>query len=79
MGDLHATYSDATYMYDFLINVSCMEIPDITIMSDKQDFYRLFQKPKYEGDFLTQMFDWNLNADQAELEGNIVNNSFLKN
>jgi hypothetical protein len=31
-------------------------------MSDKSDYYRLFEKPKYEGDFLKQMFDWNENA-----------------
>jgi len=68
MGDLHATYFDALHMYEFLANVITKDIQDITIMSTWEDYRRLFEKPKYEGDFLTQMFDWNLNQEQSELE-----------
>jgi hypothetical protein len=73
MGDLHATYSDAQEMYDFMANVICREIGDITIMSDQRDFRRLFNKPVYEGDFLRQMFDWNFNQEAAERETDRVN------
>ena len=52
MGDLHATYFDAIHIYDFLENTIVPDITDITIMSSKMDFYRLFKKPSYEGDFL---------------------------
>ena len=68
MADLNATYFDAQHMYDFLANVVCKDIRDITIMSEPRDFFRLFKKPVYEGDFLTQMFDWNCNHPAAELE-----------
>jgi hypothetical protein len=68
MGDLHATYFDALHMYEFLANVITKDIQDITIMSTWEDYRRLFEKPKYEGDFLTQMFDWNLNQEHSELE-----------
>lgn len=44
-------------------------------MSDKSDYYRLFEKPKYEGDFLKQMFDWNENASQKKREVGIVESS----
>jgi hypothetical protein len=44
-------------------------------MSNKSDYYRLFEKPKYEGDFLKQMFDWNENASQAKKEVGIVESS----
>ena len=50
-------------MYDFLANTICKDIQDITIMTPKLDFYRLFKKPVYEGDYLSQMFDWNLNTE----------------
>jgi hypothetical protein len=63
MADLHATKYDAESMYDFLANTICKDIQDITIMTPKLDFYRLFKKPVYEGDYLTQMFDWNLNTE----------------
>lgn len=52
MGDLHATYFYAIHIYDFLENTIVPDITDITIMSSKMDFYRLFKKPSYEGDFL---------------------------
>lgn len=78
MADLHATYFDANSMYDFLSNVICKEIPDITIMSEKKDFHRLFQKPLYEGDFLSQMFDWNENHPAAEKELTFVRDELLK-
>jgi len=68
MGDLHATYYDATHIYDFLANTICLDLSDITIMSTKSDYKRLFNKPTYEGDFLQQMFDWNQNADVAKVE-----------
>lgn len=65
MADLHATYFDAIAIYDFLEKTIIPNINDITIMSSKMDFYRLFKKPSYEGDFLSQMFDWNLNTEEA--------------
>jgi hypothetical protein len=37
-------------------------------MSSKSDYFRLFKKPSYEGDFLTQMFDWNLNDEGLDKE-----------
>lgn len=33
MADLNATYFDAQEMYNFMANVICYEIGDITIMS----------------------------------------------
>lgn len=33
MDDLHATFVDANEIYDFLFNVVCKDIKDITIMS----------------------------------------------
>ena len=68
MQDLHATYKDATAMADFLYNVICLDIRDITIMSDQMDCHRLFPKPEFQGDFLKQMFDWNLNKKEAEMK-----------
>lgn len=68
MNDLHATYFDAQEMYDFMANVICRDIRDITIMSEDRDFYRLFKKPVYEGDFLREMFDWNCNREASEKE-----------
>jgi len=68
MQDLHATYKDATSMVDFLYNVICLDVRDITIMSDQMDYNRLFQKPEFQGDFLKQMFDWNLNKKEADMK-----------
>ena len=59
MQDLHATYNDATLMYEFLKNVVCNQFSDITIMSSERDFRRVFRKPKYQGDYLKQFFEWN--------------------
>lgn len=73
MGDLHATKFDAAAMYDFLSNVVCKDLRDITIMSSELDFHRLFKKPEYQGDFLTQMFDWNLNEEFTTQEIKQVN------
>ena len=42
----------------------CKSLQDITIMSSKLDYKRLFQKPKYGGDFMKQLFDWNTQKDQ---------------
>lgn len=63
MGDLHATYNDAQYMYNFLSEKVCPNVSDITVMSDKSDFYHLYKKPTYEGDFLSQILDWNINPE----------------
>jgi hypothetical protein len=68
MEDLHATYNDATSMVDFLYNVICLDVRDITIMSDQMDYNRLFEKPEFQGDFLKQMFDWNLNKKEADMK-----------
>lgn len=46
-------------MYDFMLNSVCFSAKDITIMSDKLDYYRLIKKPKYCGDFMHQLFEWN--------------------
>jgi hypothetical protein len=72
MPDTHHAFTDAKLMYDFMANKVCKDIQDITIMSDKADYYRLFEKPKYEGDFLKQMFDWNENSSQAKKEIEVV-------
>lgn len=77
MGDLHATYFDAQHMYDFLANVIAMRLSDITIMSTEQDYFRLFSKPSYQGDFLTQMFDWNLNQEHCEFEAAQLSNEII--
>jgi len=45
MADLHATYNDAQIMYDFLAKEVCKDVRDITVMSAKRDFFRLFKKP----------------------------------
>ena len=45
MSDLHATYYDAQQMYDFMSNVMCKDLSEITIMSDKYDYFRLYKKP----------------------------------
>ena len=68
MADLHATYNDAISMYDFLENKICKDIRDITIMSEENDYYRLWKKPQYQGNFLSQMYDWNLNKDASDSE-----------
>ena len=34
MADLHATYNDAQYMYDFLSEKVCPNVSDITVMSN---------------------------------------------
>ena len=78
MADLNATYFDAQEMYDFMANVICYEIGDITIMSEQRDFYRLFKKPIYEGDFLREMFDWNLNREAREMETTKVDRNIIK-
>ena len=59
MPDLHACHNDATRMYAFLTDVVCNDLNEITIMSDRRDFRRVFQKPNYQGDFLRQLFEWN--------------------
>jgi hypothetical protein len=63
MADLHATYNDAQYMYNFLSEKICPNVSDITVMSTKSDFYHLYKKPTYKGDFLTQILDWNINPE----------------
>lgn len=47
-------------------------------MSDPMDYYRLYKKPQYEGDFLTQMFDWNLNSDFNEKETSLTMEEMAK-
>ena len=59
MPDLHATFGDAKRMYNFLANIICNELQEITVMCDERDFYRTFDKPKYAGDFIRHMFEWN--------------------
>jgi len=76
MADLHATYNDAQCMYDFLSEKVCPNVSDITVMGNKSDFYHLYKKPTYKGDFLTQILDWNINPEglkdeRARLETSI--------
>ena len=77
MADLHATKYDAESMYDFLANTICKDIQDITIMTPELDFYRLFKKPVYEGDYLTQMFDWNLNREFNAKEKKLISDAVI--
>jgi hypothetical protein len=46
-------------MYDFMSDYICTDLSDITIMSSTRDFHRIFRKPKYQGDFMQQMFELN--------------------
>jgi hypothetical protein len=46
-------------MYNFLEEVLCHDVCDISIMSTERDYHRLVKKPSYQGDFLRQMFTWN--------------------
>ena len=68
MSDVHYNFNDARKMYKFMANKICKDIRDITFICDERDYQRLIEKPKYEGDFLKQMFDWNFNKEQAECE-----------
>lgn len=78
MADLHATYNDAQYMYDFLHEKVCPNVSDITVMSKKSDFYHLFKKPTYEGDFFTQILDWNINPEGVKDETEKLHKSIIK-
>ena len=78
MGDLNATYLDAEMMYDFMANQLCKETKDITVMSDRRDFYRLFQKPSYQGDYHTAIFDFNLNQPARDREMKILKSDLIK-
>ena len=46
-------------MYNFMAEVLCHDMSDISIMSTERDYHRLVKKPSYQGDFLKQMFTWN--------------------
>lgn len=78
MDDLHATLTDAQKMYDFLQNVLCRDIRDITIMCNIEDFHRIAPRPKYAGDFYQQLFEWNYNKDAAANEVKLIKTE-LKN
>ena len=67
MADLPDTIKDAKKMYDFSVDFACVSLRDITIMSDKQDFGRIFKKPEFEGDFLENMVLWALNDDYRKI------------
>ena len=45
MHNLNDTFYDAKIMYDFLAEKLCFNLQDITIMSEKRDFFRVWQKP----------------------------------
>jgi hypothetical protein len=68
MGDLNATYNDAQIMYDFLSLELCKNVEDITVMSTKRDYLRLFKKPEYNGDYHNLIFDFNKNDDAKKVE-----------
>lgn len=55
MPDLHATFSDAKRMYNFLADIICNYIQEITVMCDLRDFHRVYDKPVYTGDFVRQI------------------------
>ena len=65
-------------MYNFLEEYVCKNVSDITVMCRKRDFYRLYNKPTYEGDFLTQIFDWNINPEALDHEKNIIHKDVNK-
>lgn len=77
MSDVHYTFKDAKKMFKFLANKICKDIRDITFICDKSDYTRLLQKPKFEGDFLTQMFDWNFNKERADLEMDVIRKTVI--
>jgi hypothetical protein len=47
-------------------------------MSDKRDFYRLFQKPSYQGDYHTAIFDFNRNQEARNREMMILKSDLVK-
>jgi uncharacterized protein YlaN (UPF0358 family) len=77
MADLHATKYDAESMYDLLSNNLCKKTEEITIMAQKLDYFRLFSKPVYERDYLTQMFDWNLNREFNAKEKKLISDAVI--
>ena len=62
-------------MYDFMSDYICTDLSDITIMSSTRDFHRIFRKPKYQGDFMQQMFELNTSDEQDEYHMNLVKKS----
>lgn len=79
MGDLHACLSDSQKMYDFLQNIICRKVEDITIMCDLQDFGRIAQKPTYTGDFYPQLFEWNYTKITGKHEMGLVKQKLKDN
>jgi hypothetical protein len=59
-------------MYDFLALELCKDIEDITVMSAKRDYFRLFKKPEYNGDFHTLIFDFNKNDEAKAVEMKMI-------
>ena len=64
-------------MYKFMTTKVCKDIRDITFICDEGDYRRLLEKPKYEGDFLKQMFDWNENQFVADAESKYVRETII--
>jgi len=64
-------------MYDFLSEKVCPNVSDITVMSRWDDFYHLYKKPTYKGDFLTQILDLNINSEGLKNERDKLN-KFIK-
>jgi len=76
--DLHRSYFEAQEMYNFMTNVICPDIRDITIMSENHDFYRLFKKPIYKGDFLKDIVRDNNKQEAADREIRAIERSITK-
>jgi hypothetical protein len=78
MADLNATYTDAKIMYDFLEKEACKNISDISVLCEKRDFYRLFSKPQYQGDYHTAIFDFNLNQQARDMEMKLLKEDLVR-
>ena len=66
-------------MYNFMEEVLCHDVSDISIMSTERDYHRLVKKPSYQGDFLKQMFTWNEIDEQNDHHMRLVKEHFKEN
>ena len=76
--NLHETYNDAKMMYDFMSDNICTDLSNITIMSYVRDFHRIYTKPKFQGDFMQQMFELNTCDEQDDYHMNLIKQSLQK-
>lgn len=45
-------------------------------MCDKNDFNKVYDKPKYQGDFIRQMFEWNYKSETEATEMALLKESW---